>query len=157
MNRPIANFFIMQQRTQDVFAFKTAQRGQPSDGPDGAFNSRAIDVRKFFERPADARSSDHPIANGFAMLDSRVVRGSLQAMPDGVSKIQNPPEIALLLIVHHNIRLYRGATCNQTFNSFRIAFPKQLTLALELVEQLRIANNTVLERFEKPARVFALG
>ena len=45
MNRPIPNFFIVLQCTQDVFAFETAQRGQPAESPDRAFNSRAIDIR----------------------------------------------------------------------------------------------------------------
>ena len=112
MNRPIANFFIVLQRIQDVSAFKT-QRGQPSDCSDRAFNSRAIDIRQFFERTADARSSDHPIAYGFAMFDSCVVRSSLQTMPDGVSKIQHPSRTALALIGRHDLSLDLAATRDQ--------------------------------------------
>jgi hypothetical protein len=73
MNCPITDFFIVLQRTQDVFAFKAAQGGQPPDCADRAFDSCAVDIPQFFERTADARSRNHPIAYGFAVFDSGVV------------------------------------------------------------------------------------
>ena len=72
------------------------------------------------------------------------LRGGLQAMPHGVAEIQYAPQIAFLLVVHHDIGFDRSATSDKPFDSLGIASQKRRRVPFEVLEQLRIANDPYL-------------
>ena len=67
-------------------------------------------------------------------------------MSNRMAEIQNTPQIGLFFIRHHNMRLDRGASCDEPFNFVLVPPENRLQLMFKLLEQSRIANDPVFDR-----------
>src|SRR5262249_44427144 len=151
MHSSVANLLIMLECIQHVLGSDSVKRRKASERTDGLFDASAIFIRQFMEGAPDASGCDHSVSYRFPLLDSLIPSCCFDSMSDGMTEIQDPPNVAFLFIVHDDVRFDSSALCNQPFDRVRVAFSKHGAASLEVFKQLTVSNDAVLEGFIKTA------
>src|SRR6267142_716129 len=153
MNGSIADLLIMMEGRQNRLAVYAGQCRQSANRSNCRLDARSIRLREFLKVHSDAGGRDHSITHSLSVFDSLVSRCGFQSVSDRMAEIEDSPQVALFFVGHHDVRLDCGTCCNKALDGCRIAIPEQRGILFEILEQRRITNDAVLERFEKTAGV----
>src|SRR5262245_4609071 len=116
MNGAVTHFFVMLQRVQNVSRANAIQPRQAAYRSNSSFDSRTLLIGEPTQRTTDSCCGNHSITYRFTVFEAPILACRLQRVSNRMAEIQNAPQIGLLFISHHNMRLDRSASGDEPFN-----------------------------------------
>ena len=101
----VSNLLIVLQRFHQDWSRERANVRQLSDRSDAGFDPGGLGICNPPQFPAKTRRPDHSPSHSFTMSNLPIARGGFDRVTQRVAKIQNPTQVAFLLIRSDDVHL----------------------------------------------------